>query len=779
MADISPDADDRGRWITVEGARTNNLRDLSLRVPKHRITVFTGVSGSGKSSLAFDTIAAEAERLAVESYPVFVRNRLAQRPPADVDRLDGLTFTTVIDQRRFVGNARSTVGTASDIAPLLRLLFSRIGRPSAGFTPAYSFNDPSGMCPVCEGLGVVDEIDLDELLDRGRSLREGAVRFPTFAPGTYRWKRLVHARVVDPDVPLTALTDDELDVLLHAEDLRLEDPDPEYPQSGRFDGIVPKLRGAYLRKKPSRLTDDEREALDRVVARDVCPECAGTRLNAPARASLIDGRSIAAWSALPVSELRSVIAAVDEPSVAPLLAVVRERLEALDRVGLGYLSLVRASGTLSGGEAQRVKIVRHLGSALSDVSYVFDEPSTGLHPHDVHRLLELLVQLRDAHNTVLVVEHHPRVIAAADHVVDLGPGGGTDGGLIQFEGTITHLRRADTETGRMLREPVRIRTDPRPSRGFVTIAHARANNLRDVTVDVPLGILTAVSGVAGSGKSTLFVTELERQHPDFAVIDQAPLRGGIRSTPVTVLDVAEPIRAVFGAATGLHPSWFGANGRGACTVCKGKGVIVTDLAFLDDVRTTCDACGGTRFNPTTLAATLHGRTIADLLAMRPAAAADLLGDEPVIARRLRWLEQVGLGYVAVGQSLDTLSGGERQRLLLARHLSVHGDAKDLRIVLDEPTAGLHGTDVDRLLALFERLTDSGATIVAIEHNQRVIARADHVIDIGPGAGDHGGTVVFSGPPADLLARPDSLTGRHLRETIDASSAVVSAASPSD
>lgn len=775
MADISPDADDRGRWITVEGARTNNLRDLSLRVPKHRITVFTGVSGSGKSSLAFDTIAAEAERLVVETYPVFVRNRLAQRPPADVDRLDGLTFTTIVDQRRFTGNARSTVGTASDIAPLLRLLFSRIGRPSAGFTPAYSFNDPSGMCPACEGLGVVDEIDLAQLLDPTRSLRQGAVRFPTFAPGTYRWKRLVHARVVDPDVPLAELSDDQLQVLLHAEDLRLDDPDPEYPQSGRFDGIVPKLRGAYLRKKPSRLTDDERAALDRVVTRDVCPDCGGSRLNTSARASLIDGRSIAAWCALPVSDLRPVVAAVDEPSVAPLLAVIRERLEALDRVGLGYLSLERASGTLSGGEAQRVKIVRHLGSALSDVTYVFDEPSTGLHPHDVHRLLELLVQLRDAHNTVLVVEHHPRVIAAADHVVDLGPGGGTDGGLIRFEGTIADLRRTDTETGRMLREPVRIREDPRLSRGSVTIAHARANNLRDVTVDVPLGVLTAVSGVAGSGKSTLFVTELARQHPDFEVIDQAPLRGGIRSTPVTVLDVAEPIRGVFARATGLHPSWFSANARGACPVCKGKGVIVTDLAFLDDVQTACDACGGTRFNPQTLAATLHDRTIADLLAMRPAEAVELFGNHPEIAGRLHWLEEVGLGYVAIGQRLDTLSGGERQRLLLARHLGSTDGTDDLRIVLDEPTAGLHGTDVDRLLALFERLTDAGATIVAIEHNQRVIARADHVIDVGPGAGHDGGTVVFAGPPGELVRRPDSLTGRHLRETIEASTAVDAAA----
>jgi excinuclease UvrABC ATPase subunit len=758
-------SNDRARWITVQGARTHNLRGVTVRVPKHRLTVFTGVSGSGKSSLAFDTIAAEAERLATAAYPAFVRHRLPQHPPADVDRVDGLTFTTIVDQRRFTGNARSTVGTASDIAPMLRLLFSRVGRPSAGFSPAYSFNDPSGMCPRCEGLGVVDDIDLERLLVRSLSLRDGAVRFPTFAPGTYRWKRLVYSGLADVDTPLGDLPEATLDTLLHAEGLKLPNPGPEYPKHGVFDGIIPRLRDSYLRKTPSRLTDEEKTALARVVVRGTCPDCAGTRLNAAARDSLIDGRSIADWSRLPISDLVGVAASVDEPSVAPLVASVRERLHALDMVGLGYLSLDRESSTLSGGEAQRVKIVRHLGSPLSDVTYVFDEPSAGLHPHDVQRLIDLLVRLRDAHNTILVVEHHPAVIAAADHVIDIGPGGGTRGGTIVFEGAPAKLAVAETATGRFLREPIPLKASPRPAKGTVRISNARRHNLRDLTLDVPLGVLTAVSGVAGSGKSTLFADELPGQHPDFSVVDQAPLRGGIRSTPATVLGVAEPIRAAFAEASGLHAAWFSANGRGACPVCKGKGVIVTDLAFLDDVHTPCDACGGTRFHPRALGATLDGRSIADVLAMNPAAAADLLRGHHAITRRLRWMDRVGLDYLTIGQGLDTLSGGERQRLRLARHLADAPAHDALRLVLDEPATGLHGTDVDRLLTLCDDLVDHGATLIVIDHNQRVIARADHVIDIGPGAGQHGGAVVYQGPPSGLTEEPESVTGRHLRQGI--------------
>ena len=510
------------------------------------------------------------------------------------------------------------------------------------------------------------------------------------------------------------------------------------------------------------MTEEEKAGLADVVVRGACPCCAGSRLNEAARSSLIDGRSIADWSSLPISELRAVVAALDEASVAPLLTSIRERLDALEDVGLGHLSLDRRSATLSGGEAQRVKVVRHLGSALSDVCYVFDEPSAGLHPHDVQRFIGLLTRLRDAYNTVLVVEHHPAVVVAADHVIDLGPGGGAAGGSIQFEGPPEALTATDTATGRFLRAPVPPTGRPRSARGTVRITNARRHNLQDITMDVPLGVLTAVSGVAGSGKSTLFAEELPHQHPDFVVVGQASLRGGIRSTPATVLGVAEPIRAAFAKASGLHPSWFSANARGACPLCKGRGVVVTDLAFLDDVRTECDACGGNRFNGRALDATLNGRSIADVLAMSPASAADLLSDHHEVARRLRWLERVGLGYLSIGQSLDTLSGGERQRLLLADRLADASAEDVLRIVLDEPTAGLHGTDIDRFLTLCDELVDDGATLVLVEHDQRVIVRADHVIDLGPGAGHRGGTIVYQGPPSGLLETQGSITGHHLR-----------------
>ncbi len=761
-------SEDRAAWISVENARTNNLRNVSVRVPKHRITAFTGVSGSGKSSLAFGTIAAEAGRLVAESYPLFVRNRLPSRGRADVDRIDGLMFTTVVDQRPFTGNARSTVGTASDIAPLLRVLFSRIGEPSAGYSPAYSFNDPSGMCPTCEGLGTVDDIELSQLLDMGLSLNHGAILFPTFAPGTYRWSRMVHSGLANPDVPLSELPEDALQKLLYAEDLPLASPDPEYPKSSNFDGVIPRLRNSYLRKTPSRLTDEEQDGLSKVVTRKTCPECHGDRVNHAARSSLIGGRSIADWSALPVSELRDVVRRIHDGRVAPVLTAISERLESLDAVGLGYLSLNRHSTTLSGGEAQRVKIVRHLGSSLSDVCYIFDEPSVGLHPHDVQRLLGLLAGLRDAHNTVLVVEHHPAVIAAADHVVELGPGAGAKGGRIQFEGTPTGLSTSNTATGRVLHEQIRLKLDPRTSSSAVTIEHATANNLRDITVDIPLRVLTAVTGVAGSGKSTLIAGALPAQHPEFSVIGQEPLRGGNRSTPATVLGIAEPIRRVFARANHMAPTWFSANAKGACPACKGKGVIVTDLAFLDDVNAPCEACGGTRFNPKALTAEFEGLNIAEALAMNASQALTLFRSVHDITTPLCWLEDVGLGYLSIGQAINTLSGGERQRLLLAKHLSDAPTPSNLRIVLDEPTAGLHGSDTDRLLGLFDRLVDQEATVIAIEHNQRVIAHADHIIDIGPGAGHEGGSVVYQGPPHGLLTARGSITGEYLRSVQPAS-----------
>ncbi|MQY06957.1 excinuclease ABC subunit UvrA [Actinomadura macrotermitis] len=750
----------RGHWITVGKAATNNLREVSVRIPKGALTVFTGVSGSGKSSLALDTVAAEAQRLVNDSYPAFVRNRLPHAHRPDVQTIDGLTFTVLIDQRRFAGNARSTVATATDIAPLLRLVFSRVGEPSAGHSPAYSFNDPSGMCPRCEGLGVVQDVDVDAMLDLDKSIDEGPVLFPVFRPGTYRWKRFAYSGLFDRAKPLRDYTAQEMHDFLYAEGMKPPDPDPRFPRTARFDGVVTRMRDAFIRRPPTSMSKETEQALHRVVTAQRCPRCRGRRLNEAALASLIDGRSIADWTALPVDRLHDVVAGLREPRVAPALAEARRRLEALRSVGLGYLSLDRVSSTLSGGEAQRVKIIRYLGSPLSSVTYVFDEPSSGLHPHDVRRLTELLLRLRAAANTVLVVEHHPQVVMLADHVVDLGPGAGEDGGRILYEGTPDGLLQTGGPTARALREPVTPRTAIRPDRGHVMIRDAREHNLRGIDVAVPLERLTAVTGVAGSGKSSLITGELPRQHPGFTVVGQEALRGGGRSTPLSQLGLAERVRQVFAAASGLAPAWFSFNSKGACPVCKGRGFITTDLAFLDDVATPCEECEGARFNPRALAVRVGGASIADVLAASPGALAELFAGHADIVARLGWMRRVGLGYLAVGQPLDTLSGGEKQRLLLARHLGDVGRGHGQRIVLDEPTTGLHGSDVDRLLALFDELVDDGATLVVVEHDLRVVAHADHVIDIGPGAGDDGGRVVFQGPPAELAAA-DTFTGEAL------------------
>ena len=744
--------------ITVTGARTHNLRDIDVEIPSHALTVVTGVSGSGKSSLVFDTIAAEAQRATAAGYPSFVRTRLAQYPPADVDRIDGLTFTTVVDQRRFTGNARSTVATAVDLSTPLRMLFSRFAVPSAGFSPAYSPNDPAGMCLTCEGLGTVSVIDEDALIDPDLSLNDGAVRFPTFAPGTYRWKRLVTSGLCDPSVPWSQLPEDVRDVLMHARDLALKDPLPGYPDHGRFDGIIPRLQDSFLRRTPSRLTTAERAGLDAVVSHSTCPDCAGARLNTAARSSLINGRSIADWATVSVSDLYELVVEATETlgeSAAPLLTEISRRVDALVEVGLGYLNLDRSSPTLSGGEAQRVKMVRHLGSPLTEVTYVFDEPAAGLHPSDVQRLITLLTGLRDRRNTVLVVDHNPAVIATADHVIGMGPGAGESGGRITFTGTPASVSSADA--------PV-IKPSVRTPTGSVTVEHARSNNLRDLTVTVPTGVLTVVTGVAGSGKSSLMTTDFSAQHPDFTVVGQQPLHGGRRSSLLTVTGVADGLRSLFAASGDLSASWFSRNAKGGCPECRGAGEITTDLAFMEDTRTPCEACGGSGFNDKALSVTVGGYTIAEVEALRSADVAGLLG--PADAARLRWVDRVGLGYLAIGRTLDGLSGGERQRLLLARHLGSVNDDEPRRLILDEPTTGLHAADVRRLLELFDELVDAGGTLVLIEHNQQVMAHADHVIDIGPGAGDAGGQVVFEGTPAALAhAGARSVTGRCLADAL--------------
>ncbi|MDI5961396.1 excinuclease ABC subunit UvrA [Streptantibioticus silvisoli] len=747
--------------IRVVGAATNNLRNITVDVPKKALTVVTGISGSGKSSLVLDTIAAEAQRLVNDSYSSFVRNRLPHMPAPEVQSMSGLTFTAIIDQRRFTGNARSTVSTASDLAPLIRLVFSRIAEPSAGYSPAYSFNDPAGMCPDCEGLGSVVDIDVAELIDPQKNINEGPVRFSQFRPGVYRWKRFAYCGLFDREKPLKDYTDEEMNLFLYADQMKLPNPDPRFPKTARFDGVVTRMRDVYVKNRPAKISSQVREELDRLTTHRVCPACDGARLNAAARTSLIDGLSIVDWSAMPVAELRALLEKVKDPRVEPALVGIRRTVDALLSVGLGYLSLDRESSTLSGGEAQRVKIVRHLGSALTDITYVFDEPSTGLHPADVQRLNHLLLRLRDAGNTVLVVEHHPQVIRIADQVIDMGPGAGSQGGLVQFQGTPKALRGSDTVTGRLLSTPLKLTRAVREPRARVRVENASAHNLTGFDVDIPIGVLTAVTGVAGSGKSSLATNELPCQHPEFTVVGQDPLRGGVRSMSLSILGVADSVRDAFSASSGLEPAWFSFNSKGACPNCKGKGYVTTELAFLDDVATACEVCGGERFNHTALNVRLEGHTIADVLKMSAGPVAALFPDRPDIVATMGWLERVGLGYVAVGQSLDTFSGGEKQRLLLARHLSGSPDFAEERIVLDEPTTGLHPSDVERLDLLFAELVDAGATLVVVEHDLRVVAQADHVIDIGPGAGTDGGRLIFAGTPSELMRQKDSLTGRAL------------------
>ncbi|WP_017571411.1 ATP-binding cassette domain-containing protein [Nocardiopsis halotolerans] len=747
--------------IVVEGARTHNLRGVDVRVPRNRITVFTGVSGSGKSSLVFDTIAAESRRQLNDTHDSFTRNRMPRHGRPDADRIDNLSVAVVLDQRRPSANARSTVGTATDIAPLVRLLFSRIGEPAAGLSHVFSFNDPRGMCPECQGLGTVDRVDEEALIDPDLSLDEGAIRFPTFAPGTWRWKRYVHSGLFDRTRPVRDYTPAERELLLHADGVRAPDPDPEFPKTGLFEGVVPRLTRAYLTSETRGLPERVRAELDRVVSSGPCPACGGARLNPAALACRIGPHSIADWCAMPVTELAGVVRGIDVARVRPLTAALVERLGYLDRVGLGYLGLGRASGTLSGGEAQRVRLVRQMGGSLTGLTYVFDEPSTGLHPADVHRLTDLMRRLRDKGNTVLVVEHDPDVIAFADHVVDMGPGAGRDGGRVVYEGPVSGLPGADTPTGRYLRSPRTVRGAVRRPTGGIDIHGARLHNLRDVSVSVPTGVLTAVTGVAGSGKSSLVCGELLRVRPDAVAVTQGPVGGGSRSTPATFLGVLDTLRTLFARRNGVAASWFSANSRGACPTCRGRGVITTDLAFLDDVETVCDDCGGTRFNGRALSYTLDGRTIAEVLALTAEEAADIVR-EPGIADALGRLVRVGLPYLTLGQSLDTLSGGERQRLRLARELAAPAPV----YVLDEPTAGLHGTDVDRLLTLFDHMVDAGTTLVVVEHHLDVVARADHVIDLGPGAGTHGGRVVFEGTPERMARSGTGATADALRRHLD-------------
>ncbi|WP_049572453.1 excinuclease ABC subunit UvrA [Nocardiopsis sp. SBT366] len=738
--------------IQVRGARENNLDNVSVDIPKRRLSVFTGLSGSGKSSLVFGTIAAESQRLINETYTAFLQSFMPSVGRPDVDALRNLSAAIIVDQERMGANARSTVGTATDAHAMLRIVFSRVGSPRLEPSSVFSFNNSEGMCPECEGLGRTNQIDVEELYDRDLSLNEGAITVPGFSVDSWYWQIFTTSGLLDSDRKLRDYTDEEWHSLLHQPVTKVKVGSSNLT----YEGLVPKIKRTYLAKEREKMQTSIRAFVDRAVVFSICPECEGTRLNAAAREVKVNGRTITECASMQISDLAEFVRALEEPSVKPLADTLGHTLDSLVQVGLGYLSLDRESGTLSGGEAQRVKMVRHLGSSLSDVTYVFDEPTVGLHPHDIERMNTLLLGLRDKGNTVLVVEHKPETIAIADHVVDLGPGAGPTGGTVTYNGDVAGLRASGTLTGRHLDHRAQLRERARTPKGTIPIRGASTHNLRDVSVDVPLGVLTVVTGVAGSGKSSLIHGALPGRE-GVVVVDQSAIRGSRRSNPATYTGLLDPIRTAFARANKVKSSLFSANSEGACPECKGAGVIYTDLAMMAGVATTCEKCEGRRFKAEVLEHKLRGKDISQVLAMSVVEARDFFasGNARVILDRMY---DVGLGYLGLGQPLTTLSGGERQRLKLAISMARKGAV----YVLDEPTTGLHLADVDRLLALLDRLVDDGNTVVVIEHHQAVMAHADHVIDLGPGAGHDGGRVVFEGTPAELVEKGETLTARHLR-----------------
>jgi excinuclease ABC A subunit len=793
MAMATPRASDSHDLIRVQGARANNLRNVSIEIPKRRLTVFTGVSGSGKSSLVFGTIAAESQRMINETYSSFVQGFMPSQARPDVDVLEGLTTAIIVDQERMGANSRSTVGTATDVNAMLRIVFSRLGQPHIGSPQAYSFNVASisgagavtierggktvkerrsfaitgGMCPRCEGMGTVNDIDLSQLFDDSKSLNQGALTIPGYTADGWGVRIFTGSGFLDADKAIRDYSTKEREDFLYREPVKVKVGDINMT----YEGLVPKVQKAFLSKDREAMQPHIRAFVDRAVTFTTCPECGGTRLSEAARSSTIGGTSIADACAMQISDLAEWVRGLDEPTMAPLLAALQQTLDSFVEIGLGYLSLDRPAGTLSGGEAQRTKMIRHLGSSLTDVTYVFDEPTVGLHPHDIERMNTLLLQLRDKGNTVLVVEHKPETIMIADHIVDLGPGAGSAGGTVCFEGTVEGLRASDTITGRHFSDRAAVRETVRTSSGVLEIRGATANNLRNVDVDIPLGVLAVITGVAGSGKSSLVHGSLIRAASatgtDVVSIDQGAIRGSRRSNPATYTGLLDPIRTAFAKANGVKAALFSANSEGACPNCNGAGVIYTDLGVMASVATTCEVCEGKRFDADVLDYQLGGRDISEVLAMSVDEAEHFFGSDgaPLPAARaiLTRLSDVGLGYLSLGQQLTTLSGGERQRLKLATHMGEKGSV----YVLDEPTSGLHLADVEQLLGLLDRLVDSGKSVIVVEHHQAVMAHADWIIDLGPGAGHDGGLIVFEGTPADLVAARSTLTGKHLASYVGA------------